>query len=99
MERALVDDAEDTNEISPPPMEGVSDTGQMQECILEIGAFVRGGIPGLDRLNRVLPNIFKAYDIVDHVDKRRCLLAHGLVPSKNGYFVGNHAAPSSDVCI
>ena len=68
--------------------EGVTDIRQMQECVLEIGAFVRGGNPGLDRLNRVLPNIFKAYNIVDYVDQRRCLLAHGLVLGKNGFYVG-----------
>jgi hypothetical protein len=31
------------------------------ECVLEVGAFVRGDRVGLDRLIRVLPSIFKTY--------------------------------------
>lgn len=34
---------------------------QQAMCVGEIKAFARGGLVGLDRLSRVLPNLFKAY--------------------------------------
>ena len=40
-----------------------------EECIMEMGAFVRGGLPGMDRLNKVYPNILKHYRIGDDVDE------------------------------
>jgi hypothetical protein len=34
---------------------------QQAMCVGEIKAFARGGLVGLDKLSRVLPNVFKAY--------------------------------------
>jgi hypothetical protein len=44
-----------------------SDT--LQECIAEMRCFVRGGVPGVARLERVYKNIFLHYDIFLIEDK------------------------------
>lgn len=45
-------------------------TDQIQECICEMRCFVRGGVPGIEKLRKVINNIFLHYDIFFHEDKR-----------------------------
>ena len=47
----------------------------IQECIREVNAFVRGGLPGLSRLRQVLPNIFIHYEINTLRDKSEIIRA------------------------
>jgi hypothetical protein len=46
-------------------------------CVGNIKAFVRGGMPGLRRLHKVLPNIFKTFPVED---ARGVLIQCGLKP-------------------
>ena len=39
-----------------------------EECIKEIGAFTRGGLPGMDRLNRTYTQILKHFKLEDDMD-------------------------------
>ena len=39
------------------------DQAKFEECILEMGAFVRGGLPGMELLNRVYPQIIKHFGV------------------------------------
>ena len=49
-------------------------------CELEIGHFVRGGLPGLARLQLVLPSLFAYYKVVGLDEQARCLRSAGLTP-------------------
>lgn len=49
------------------------------ECVLEVQAFKRGGLPGLHRLKRVLPVIFDAFGVFPG-QRRQVLEVCGLVP-------------------
>jgi hypothetical protein len=44
------------------------DQAKFEECLLEIDAFVRGGVPGMALLNRVYPNILKHYCVTDDME-------------------------------
>lgn len=44
------------------------DQGAFDECVMEIGSFVRGGLPGMDRLNKVYKNIIKHFGVVGDMD-------------------------------
>lgn len=39
------------------------DQAKFEECILEMDAFVRGGVPGMELLDKVYPNIMKHFDV------------------------------------
>ena len=39
-----------------------------EECVKEIGAFTRGGLPGMDRLRRVYTQILKHFKLEDDTD-------------------------------
>ena len=39
-----------------------------EECVKEIDAFVRGGLPGMDRLNRVFPQLLKHFQLEDDAE-------------------------------
>ena len=39
------------------------DQAKFEECILEIGAFERGGLPGMERLDRVYISILRHYGV------------------------------------
>ena len=56
-----------------------AETG-FDKCVLEIQPFVRGGMPGLDRLKNVLPSIFDAYQIRGEERRADVLRACNLVP-------------------
>jgi len=45
------------------------DQAKFEECLLEIGAFVRGGLPGMERLDRVYPRILKHYGVVNDMEE------------------------------
>ena len=45
------------------------DQDMFEECILEMGAFVRGGLPGMECLNRVYTQILKHYRVADNVEE------------------------------
>jgi hypothetical protein len=49
-------------------------------CGLEIDSFVRGGLPGLARLQLVLPTLFAYYKLVGLEERERCLRSVGLTP-------------------
>lgn len=55
-------------------------TKQERECLSVIQAFVRGGLPGQNRLNEVLPNIFKHYKVRDFDKQSDMLLDSELEP-------------------
>ena len=38
------------------------DQAKFEDCITEIGAFVRGGVPGMAKLDKVYPNILKHFN-------------------------------------
>ena len=42
-----------------------ADTARSRACLDEMQAFIRGGVPGLARLQRVLPSLFEHYAIPD----------------------------------
>jgi hypothetical protein len=44
------------------------DRDKYDDCVKEIGAFVRGGLPGMEVLNRVYPQILKHFDMEDERD-------------------------------
>ena len=48
------------------------------ECVAEIRAFIQGGLPGLERLRRVAPTIFRHYGVTDPQQKDAILLQAGL---------------------
>lgn len=50
----------------------------VDECVLEVKAFVRGGRPGLERLRLVLFGIFDAFLIREHDEQRMILQKCGL---------------------
>lgn len=39
------------------------DQAKLEDCILEIGAFTRGGLPGMERLDKVYLQILKHYGV------------------------------------
>lgn len=45
------------------------DQEKFEECILEIGAFVRGGLPGMECLNKVYLQILQHYDLKDDMEE------------------------------
>ena len=45
------------------------DQAVFEECILEVGTFVRGGLPGIETLNRVYTQIVKHYVVADNVEE------------------------------
>jgi hypothetical protein len=45
------------------------DQAAYEDCILEIGAFVRGGMPGMEVLNRVYPQILKHFEMEDEAEE------------------------------
>lgn len=49
-------------------------------CVSEIKAFAIGGPAGLERLQRVLPNIFRHYGIVSASHQANVLIKCGLMP-------------------
>lgn len=65
-------------DIQPDSKPGVK--SGFAECVLEVKAFARGGRPGLDRLKRVLPTLFDAFNIPEIFERRNVLLAADLVP-------------------
>ena len=44
------------------------DKDKFEDCVLEIDAFVRGGLPGMEVLNRVYPQILKHFNTGDERD-------------------------------
>ena len=40
------------------------DQAKFEDCILEMGAFVRGGLPGMARLDFVYPRILKHFGVM-----------------------------------
>ena len=50
------------------------------QCGEEIACFVRGGLPGLARLQLVLPSLFAYYKLVGLDERERCLRSVGLTP-------------------
>ncbi len=45
------------------------DQAKFEECILEMGAFVRGGIPGMARLDSVYPNIMRHFGVMGEMEE------------------------------
>ena len=45
------------------------DQDAFDECVIEIGSFVRGGLPGMDRLNKVYTQILKHYSMEDESEE------------------------------
>lgn len=45
------------------------DQAKFEECLLEIDAFVRGGVPGMALLYRVYPTILKHYGVIDDAEE------------------------------
>lgn len=45
------------------------DPDMFEECICEMGAFVRGGLPGMECLARVYTQILKHYQVADNVEE------------------------------
>ncbi len=45
------------------------DQALFEDCIMEIDAFTRGGLPGLDRLDKVYTNIIKHFKMEDEVEE------------------------------
>jgi hypothetical protein len=45
------------------------DQDKFDECILEMSAFKRGGMPGMECLNKVYPQILRHFHIGDDVDE------------------------------
>jgi hypothetical protein len=45
------------------------DQDMFEECILEMGAFVRGGLPGMECLDRVYTQILKHYRVADNMEE------------------------------
>lgn len=45
------------------------DQAKFEDCLLEFGAFVRGGLPGMDVLNRVYPRILQHYGVADDMEE------------------------------
>ena len=43
----------------------IRDQEKFDECISEMDAFVRGGLPGMECLNKVYPQIFKHFCVED----------------------------------
>jgi hypothetical protein len=41
------------------------DQAKFDDCILEMGAFVRGGLPGMELLDKVYPRIMQHYGVGD----------------------------------
>ncbi len=54
-------------------------------CLGEINAFIQGGLPGLARLELVLPSLFAYYKVVGLEEQARCLRAVGLAPARTQY--------------
>ena len=50
-----------------PTGEGAQETGH-EACVGNIKAFIRGGMIGLERLRKVLPNVFRTYPEVSPMD-------------------------------
>lgn len=44
------------------------DQTKFEECLLEMGAFVRGGLPGMELLDRVYPRILKHFGVMDDME-------------------------------
>jgi hypothetical protein len=45
------------------------DQAKFEDCILEMGAFVRGGIPGMARLDSVYPNIIRHFGVMSELEE------------------------------
>jgi hypothetical protein len=45
------------------------DQAKFEDCILEMGAFVRGGIPGMARLDSVYPNIMRHFGVMSEMEE------------------------------
>ena len=45
------------------------DQDAFEDCVKEIGAFVRGGLPGMDRLNKVYTQIIKHFHMETDVEE------------------------------
>ena len=45
------------------------DQEKFEECILEIGAFVRGGLPGMSMLDGVYHRILRHYEVADDMEE------------------------------
>lgn len=43
------------------------DQEKFEDCILEIGAFVRGGLPGMERLDKVYHQIMRHYGVASDI--------------------------------
>lgn len=56
-------------------------------CVKEIRAFVRGDLPGLQRLKEVLPSIFKHYGVTHKRHQAQILIQCKLMPSQSGKHV------------
>lgn len=66
---------------------GTSRAGSMedQNCLSELQAFCRGGLPGIARLKQVLPSLFLFYKVSTLAEKERLLTSVGLTPERDGY--------------
>jgi NCAIR mutase (PurE)-related protein len=56
---------------------------QVKECMVEIKTFCDGGMPGLERLCRVIESIFKYYEITSSRQQERIIHRCGLKPYTN----------------
>ena len=54
------------------------------KCQAEIKAFVRGGTPGLDRLRKVLPSVFRHYKVTSRREQAQILIQCRLFPVLDG---------------
>jgi hypothetical protein len=72
-----------------------ADPNSVRECIAEMDAFVRGGLPGQARLLEVLPSIFKHFAIpaTMHADMvHRCGMHpfYDVVRQRVGFYLNHH---------
>ena len=45
------------------------DQSRFEECVLEIRAFARGGLPGMDRLDKIYTQVLKHFEMEDETEE------------------------------
>ena len=54
---------------TPPSSQTACDQDKFEDCVAEIGAFLRGGLPGMAVLEKVYKNIIKHFGMARYTDK------------------------------
>ena len=65
-------------------------------CVLDMAAFCRGGLPGMRRLKEVLPSIFQYHKVISLDEQEKMIKLVGLSPIRDATGYVTFTVPEPD---